>query len=160
MAPGSEVREPSGDCSTARLCCAVGLNKHDSKGLGVFLLCSQAARAWWADATEVLCLAAAKFACWTSNSALASALPVSNRAASADSRSSLAACSEGEYWRQALNVRARKQIYCRKPALTVGQRATSSASVRGRCTSTVSLIQTVRRSTRSAGSRIAVGARC
>jgi hypothetical protein len=44
-------------------------------------VCSQAARAWWADAMEVLCVAAAKFACWTSNSALASALPVSNRMA-------------------------------------------------------------------------------
>jgi hypothetical protein len=157
--PGSEVREPSGDCSTARLCCAVGFNKRDSKGLGVPLLCSQAARARWADATEVLFVGAAKFACWTSNSALASALPVSNCAANADSRSSLAACSVGEYWRQALNVRARKQISCRKPALTVGQCATSSASVRGRCTSTVRLIQTVRCSTKSAGSRTAVDAR-
>jgi hypothetical protein len=101
MAPGSEVREPSGDCSTARLCStsAVGFNKRDSKGLGVSLLCSQADLATWADATEMLCVAEAKFACCTSNSALASALPVSSRAGSADSRSSLAACSEGEYWR-------------------------------------------------------------
>jgi hypothetical protein len=81
----------------------VGINERDSKGLGVSLLCSQAARAWWADATEVLCVEAAKFACWTSNSALAPALPVSNRAASADSRSPLAACSKGEYRRRALD---------------------------------------------------------
>jgi hypothetical protein len=107
MAQGSKEREPSGDCSTARLCCAVNFNKRDSKGLGVSLLCNQAVRARWADATEVLCVAAAKFACWTSNSAFASALPVSYRAASANSRSSLAACSEVEYWRRALSVRAR-----------------------------------------------------
>jgi hypothetical protein len=96
IAPGSEVREPSGNRSTARPCFAVDFNERDSKRLCVSLLSSQAARACWADATEVLFVMAAQFACWTSNSALASALPVSNRAASADSRSSLAACSEGE----------------------------------------------------------------
>jgi hypothetical protein len=53
------VREPSGDRSTARLCFAAGFSKRNSKGLGVSLLCSQAAHAWWADATEVLCVAAA-----------------------------------------------------------------------------------------------------
>jgi hypothetical protein len=71
MAPGSELKEPSGDRSTTS-CVVQWAYKHNSKGLGISQLCSQAARAKWATA-EVLYVAAAKFASWTSNTCLCTA---------------------------------------------------------------------------------------